>query len=197
MQGTPDALGERFRAAREARGLSLSDVAEQIRIRSLYLAAIEDEDWSAIGAPVYVRGFLRTYARFLGIDPEEAVAAFGRVQPGGAGSPGAAVARARGGRVRRPPARLDSDLGRRRRRRAADRLRGLQRADDASGANRRWRNDRRRRRRPQRRAASPAPASSTVASVAQRRPDAKSRPAPSWEPPVARVRCSRPRRGCG
>lgn len=70
------ALGERFRAAREARGLSLSDVAEQIRIRSVYLGAIEDENWSAIGAPVYIRGFLRTYARFLGLDPEETVAEF-------------------------------------------------------------------------------------------------------------------------
>jgi cytoskeleton protein RodZ len=70
------ALGERFRAAREARGLTLSDVAEQIRIRSVYLAAIEDENWTAIGAAVYVRGFLRTYARFLGLDPEETVAVF-------------------------------------------------------------------------------------------------------------------------
>src|SRR5581483_4743447 len=40
-------LGERFRAAREARGLSLSEVSEQIRIRSVYLAAIEEERWSA------------------------------------------------------------------------------------------------------------------------------------------------------
>src|SRR5215472_10450294 len=70
------ALGERFRSAREARGLALSDVSEQIRIRSVYLAAIEEGNWSAIGAPVYVRGFLRTYARFLGLDPEEVVAAF-------------------------------------------------------------------------------------------------------------------------
>ncbi|HEY6449994.1 MAG TPA: RodZ domain-containing protein, partial [Candidatus Cybelea sp.] len=81
MAGAQDALGERFRRAREARGLSLSDVAEQIKIRALYLAAIEDENWKAIGVPVYVRGFLRTYARFLGIDPEEAVAAFNRTQP--------------------------------------------------------------------------------------------------------------------
>jgi cytoskeletal protein RodZ len=70
------ALGERFRAAREARGLTLSEVAEQIRIRSVYLAAIEEENWPSIGAPVYVRGFLRTYARFLGLDPEEAVGEF-------------------------------------------------------------------------------------------------------------------------
>ena len=73
-------LGERFRAAREARGLTISDAAERIRIRSVYLAAIEDEHWNTIGAPVYARGFMRTYARFLGIDPEEAVAEFNRTQ---------------------------------------------------------------------------------------------------------------------
>jgi cytoskeletal protein RodZ len=70
------ALGERFRAAREARGLTLSEVAEQIRIRSVYLGAIEEENWPVIGAPVYTRGFLRTYARFLGVDAEEAVTEF-------------------------------------------------------------------------------------------------------------------------
>ncbi|MEO6913159.1 MAG: RodZ domain-containing protein [Candidatus Baltobacteraceae bacterium] len=78
------ALGERFRAAREARGLSLSDVSEQIRIRSVYLLAIEDENWATIGAPVYIRGFLRTYARFLGLDPEEAVSDFNAAAPSGA-----------------------------------------------------------------------------------------------------------------
>jgi cytoskeletal protein RodZ len=66
-------LGEEFRAAREARKLSLSDVSEQIHIRTVYLQSIEDENWSAISAPVYVRGFLRTYARFLAIDPERAI----------------------------------------------------------------------------------------------------------------------------
>jgi len=69
-------LGEAFRTAREARGLTLSDAAEHIHIRSVYLAAIEAEDWPAIGAPVYARGFIRAYARFLGLDPEEAVARF-------------------------------------------------------------------------------------------------------------------------
>ena len=79
------ALGERFRAAREARGLSLSDVAERIRIRSVYLGAIEDENWTAIGAPVYTRGFLRTYARFLGLDPEEVVGEFNRATSSSSG----------------------------------------------------------------------------------------------------------------
>jgi cytoskeletal protein RodZ len=75
------ALGDEFRSAREARGLTLSDVGEKIHIRSVYLNAIETEDWKAIGAPVYVRGFLRTYARFLGLDGEAAIAHFNEVVP--------------------------------------------------------------------------------------------------------------------
>ena len=75
------ALGNEFRTAREARGLALSDVAEKIHIRSVYLSGIENEDWSSIGAPVYVRGFIRTYARCLGLDGEAAVAAFNESVP--------------------------------------------------------------------------------------------------------------------
>ena len=75
-------LGERLREAREARGLSPSEVSEKIRIRTVYLIAIEEENWRAVGAPVYIRGFLRTYARFLGLDPEEVVAQFGELAPG-------------------------------------------------------------------------------------------------------------------
>lgn len=83
-QSLMPALGEEFRGAREARGLTLSDVAEQIHIRSVYLAQIEKENWAAIGAPVYVRGFLRTYARFLGVDAEQAVAQFNATSAAGA-----------------------------------------------------------------------------------------------------------------
>jgi cytoskeleton protein RodZ len=85
------ALGEEFRSAREARGLTLSDVAEQIHIRSVYLNAIENEEWSAIGAPVYVRGFIRTYARFLGLDAEDAVALFNQAAPAERQSAGSAI----------------------------------------------------------------------------------------------------------
>lgn len=95
-------LGDEFRAAREARHLSLSDVSDQIHIRAVYLESIEAEDPS-FAAPVYVRGFIRTYARFLGLDPEAAVAHF-RVAPAEAGHRGhetafgkAAPARARNG----------------------------------------------------------------------------------------------------
>jgi len=77
-------LGDELRAARESRRLSIPGVSEQIHIRSVYLQAIEEESWSAIAAPVYVRGFIRTYARFLGLDAEDAVARFNGVvaEPG-------------------------------------------------------------------------------------------------------------------
>lgn len=78
------ALGESFRTARESQGLSLSEVADRIHIRSAYLAAIETEDWQAIGPAVYVRGFVRNYARFLGLDADAAVA---RLAGGSPGSP--------------------------------------------------------------------------------------------------------------
>jgi cytoskeleton protein RodZ len=75
------ALGDEFRSAREARGLTLSDVAEQLHIRSVYLNAIETEDWKVIGAPVYIRGFIRTYSRFLGLDAESAIAQYNETVP--------------------------------------------------------------------------------------------------------------------
>jgi cytoskeleton protein RodZ len=68
------ALGDTFRTARESQGLTLEDVADRIHIRSRYLEAIEAGNWAAIGPPVYIRGFVRTYARSLGLDADAAVA---------------------------------------------------------------------------------------------------------------------------
>jgi cytoskeletal protein RodZ len=67
--------------------LTLSDVSEHTHIRSVYLEAIEAEDWNAVGPPVYVRGFIRTYARFLGLDADAAAAAYGATALGGAVTP--------------------------------------------------------------------------------------------------------------
>lgn len=95
------AVGAQFRAAREARGLSLSEAAEDIHIRAVYLAEIEAENWRAIGAPVYVRGFLRTYARFLGLDPEAAVAEFNQTLPPAPGPSSPEKAASSGDRIAR------------------------------------------------------------------------------------------------
>jgi cytoskeleton protein RodZ len=96
-------LGEELRAAREARNLSLSDVSERIHIRAVYLQSLEDEDYGSILAPVYVRGFLRTYARFLGLDPEDAVARFNATHPSSGQAPNGASRERRIGAPRRGP----------------------------------------------------------------------------------------------
>ncbi|HVF33938.1 MAG TPA: RodZ domain-containing protein [Candidatus Saccharimonadia bacterium] len=67
-------LGARLRNAREARGLSLEQVARSLRIPSARLAEIEHDRHENIGAAVYVRGYLRSYARLVGL-PEVVVTA--------------------------------------------------------------------------------------------------------------------------
>ena len=63
-------IGETLRAARRQQGVALSDAAAETRVREAYLAALEEEDFAALGGDVYVKGFLRSYARFLRLDPE-------------------------------------------------------------------------------------------------------------------------------
>jgi cytoskeleton protein RodZ len=66
-------IGMRLRSARNAAGLSIEDVARGSRIGVGILTAIESDDLSALGAPIYARGYLRAYARAVGL-PEAAVA---------------------------------------------------------------------------------------------------------------------------
>jgi cytoskeleton protein RodZ len=61
-------IGESLREARTRRGLSAADVHKAIRIRERYLTALEEERWDMLPGDVYTRGFLRTYAEFLGLD---------------------------------------------------------------------------------------------------------------------------------
>jgi cytoskeletal protein RodZ len=67
-------LGEWLRATRLRRGFSLAEIERDTRINRLYLEALEEEHYDVLPAPVYTRGFLRSYARILGLDPAEAVA---------------------------------------------------------------------------------------------------------------------------
>jgi cytoskeleton protein RodZ len=66
MSGT----GQRLIDAREARGLTAADVAKKLCIRTMFVDALEREDWQAIGDPVYARGFLKNYARLVGLDAD-------------------------------------------------------------------------------------------------------------------------------
>src|SRR4051812_41616584 len=69
-------LGDLLRQARQAKGVSLAEAERDTKIRSKYLAALEDDTPSALPGPVYARGFLRNYAGYLGVDPDEAVDLF-------------------------------------------------------------------------------------------------------------------------
>ncbi|MDP8969809.1 MAG: DUF4115 domain-containing protein [Actinomycetota bacterium] len=71
-------IGETLRHARHQYGVALADAAAETRVRESYLAALEEEDFAALGGDVYVKGFLRSYARYLGLDPEPLVAAYRR-----------------------------------------------------------------------------------------------------------------------
>ena len=69
-------IGEALRSAREAQGKSLDEAALATRIRSSYLQALEDEQFGELGGSVYAKGFLRSYAGYLGIDPAPLLEAY-------------------------------------------------------------------------------------------------------------------------
>src|SRR5690349_9201468 len=71
-------LGSRLTRVREARGLTLEDAERDTRISRRYLQALEAEQFDAIPAPVYARGFLRSYSQYLGLDPQEMLSLFPR-----------------------------------------------------------------------------------------------------------------------
>lgn len=62
------AIGPSLRQARQQRGLDLADVEQATRIRCKYLAALEEERFEVLPGAAYVRGFLRGYGEFLGLD---------------------------------------------------------------------------------------------------------------------------------
>ncbi len=62
-------IGAALREAREGQGRSLEDAAAQVRARVWQLEALEDERFGDFGGDVYARGFLRSYAAELGLDP--------------------------------------------------------------------------------------------------------------------------------
>ena len=61
-------IGATLREARERRGLSLDDVQQSLHFRERYLTALEEEHWDLLPGEAYTKGFLRTYAEFLGLD---------------------------------------------------------------------------------------------------------------------------------
>ena len=67
-------IGRRLREARESRRISIDEVARELKLRAVYLAALEKGHWDTLPGDVYGIGFTRQYARFLGLDLEEDIA---------------------------------------------------------------------------------------------------------------------------
>src|SRR5436309_461680 len=66
-------FGDKFRKAREAKNLSLDDVSNVTKISSRMLQAIEREHFDQLPGGVFNKGFIRAYAKHLGLDDEEAI----------------------------------------------------------------------------------------------------------------------------
>jgi len=68
-----ETIGQRLKKAREYRNLSLEKAADATHIRSVYLRALEADDFSTMPSPVQARGFLRNYAQYLNLDLDQIV----------------------------------------------------------------------------------------------------------------------------
>lgn len=66
-------LGEKLRQAREERGITLSEVAEQTRISGLYIESIENDDYRNLPGGIFNKGFVKSFAKYVGIDEQEAL----------------------------------------------------------------------------------------------------------------------------
>lgn len=67
-------LGEKLRQAREAKGMDLRDVADNTRITLEYLRSIEDDNYKSLPGGIFNKGFIRSFAKIVGVDEKEALA---------------------------------------------------------------------------------------------------------------------------
>ncbi len=77
-----ESIGEFFKQVRETKGLTVDEVASKTRIRTDFVKALEDGNFAKLPDQVFARGFVRSYARSLGLDEEDAIHRF--IQSAGA-----------------------------------------------------------------------------------------------------------------
>ena len=75
-------FGKTLREAREAKGLSISQIAETTRIMHSIIDGLENENFSGIPAPIYGRGFVKLYCETVGLDPKPMIAEFMEIYNG-------------------------------------------------------------------------------------------------------------------
>ena len=72
--------GQRLKAERTSQGLTEEDVCARLRLSRNYLRALEEDDYERLPEATFIKGYLRNYARLLGLPAEELVAAFVHLQ---------------------------------------------------------------------------------------------------------------------
>jgi cytoskeleton protein RodZ len=75
---TKQTPGQILKAAREARQISIAEIAQRLLLSKVVIIAIENDDYSKIPAPVYAEGYLKAYAQFLGIQTSDILESFRR-----------------------------------------------------------------------------------------------------------------------
>lgn len=73
-EGEEVSVGQVLREAREAQNITLEDVAMRLRLMHRQVEAMETDDFESLGQPVFARGFVRNYARLMGLQPETLLA---------------------------------------------------------------------------------------------------------------------------
>src|SRR5487761_2183505 len=73
---TKGTFGESLKREREMRGVTLDEISAATRIATRFLKAIENEEWNQLPGGVFNRGFVRAFARYLGLDEENIVAEY-------------------------------------------------------------------------------------------------------------------------
>lgn len=80
-EGLP--IGEVLKRTRARHKIDIRTVEQQTKIRIKYLRALENEEWEVLPGPAYAKGFLRTYAQFLGLDGDALIDEYRRTVEAG------------------------------------------------------------------------------------------------------------------
>ena len=75
-----ESIGEKLRLARERNNLTIDQVARETHVAKRFLKALEDEDFATFPGETYAMGFLRSYAEYLGLSPDELVGIYRNIK---------------------------------------------------------------------------------------------------------------------
>src|SRR5436190_15764213 len=72
-EGEGGSFGSWLRQQREIRNINLREISDNTKIAMRYLEALEEDRFEVLPAPIFAKGFLREYAKYVGLDPDEVV----------------------------------------------------------------------------------------------------------------------------